>query len=139
MSGTGPARERIYAVVRRIPPGCVVTYGQVARAAGLGGAARQVGYALHALPTGTRVPWHRVVSAGGRISLRDPGGATEQRFRLEREGVRFGPDDRIDLRTHVWSGVEACLDSDGGAGRTALPTSPPGGPSDPPGGLADGA
>ena len=53
--------QRIYAVVRRIPEGRVATYGQVASLAGLAGQARQVGYALHALPDGTAVPWHRVV------------------------------------------------------------------------------
>jgi len=112
MAATGAGRDRIYAVVRRVPAGHVVTYGQVARAAGLRGAARQVGYALHALPAGTRVPWHRVVSAKGTIRLRGAGGATEQRFRLEREGVRFGPGGRIDLRAYGWDAIDGCLDSD---------------------------
>lgn len=106
MDAPGPGRERIYAVVRSVPPGRVATYGQVARAAGFGRAARQVGYALHALPAGTRVPWHRVVSAGGRIGLRDAGAAAEQRFRLEREGVRFGPGGRIDLERFGWEGID---------------------------------
>ena len=65
---------RIYEVVRRIPEGRVATYGQVAALADLPGHARQVGYALHALPEGGNVPWHRVINARGAISLRsDPG------------------------------------------------------------------
>jgi len=93
--------ERIYAVVRRIPRGCVATYGQVARIAGLVNGARQVGYALHALPEHTAVPWHRVVDVRGAISLRGGGDAT-QRILLEREGVRDGAGGRIDLAVHGW-------------------------------------
>ena len=63
--------QAIYATVRRIPKGRVTSYGQVAAVAGLVNAARQVGYALHALPTGSTVPWHRVVNAQGAISLQD--------------------------------------------------------------------
>jgi methylated-DNA-protein-cysteine methyltransferase related protein len=93
--------ERIYAVVRRVPRGRVASYGQVARLAGLANGARQVGYALHALPDHTAVPWHRVVNARGAISLRGGGDAT-QRILLEREGVRFGVGGRIDLAAHGW-------------------------------------
>jgi methylated-DNA-protein-cysteine methyltransferase related protein len=83
--------ERIYAAVRRIPYGAVATYGDVAAAAGLAGHARLVGYALHALPSSTTVPWHRVINARGRISLRRgvAGGDLAQRFLLEAEGVVF--------------------------------------------------
>lgn len=83
--------ERIYAVVRRIPEGRVATYGQVAALAGLPRQARQVGYALHALPAGSALPWHRVVNAQGRLSLGRvvPGGDLVQRLRLEAEGVEF--------------------------------------------------
>jgi methylated-DNA-protein-cysteine methyltransferase-like protein len=98
------AYERIYRVVRRIPAGRVATYGQVAALAGLPGRARQAGYALHALPAHTTVPWHRVVNAAGRISLgRGRGGADlEQRFRLEAEGVEFDANGRIPLARFGW-------------------------------------
>jgi methylated-DNA-protein-cysteine methyltransferase-like protein len=98
--------ERIWAVVRRIPAGRVATYGQVARVAGLGGAARLVGYALHALPEkGHRVPWQRVINSQGRISTRRYAGGDEvQRRLLEREGVRFDARERIDLARFGWSG-----------------------------------
>jgi methylated-DNA-protein-cysteine methyltransferase-like protein len=92
---------RIHKVVSRIPKGRVATYGQIARLAGLGAQARLVGYAMHALPAGTRVPWQRVVNARGEISL--PGsGAERQRERLEREGVRFDARGRIDLDRYLW-------------------------------------
>jgi len=95
--------QRIYAVVRRIPEGRVATYGQVASLAGLAGHARQVGYALHALPDGTAVPWHRVVNANGGISLRSmPGGELVQRGLLEREGIRLDPRGRVPLARVRW-------------------------------------
>ena len=95
--------QRIYAVVRRIPEGRVATYGQVASLAGLAGHARQVGYALHALPDGTAIPWHRVVNANGGISLRSmPGGELVQRGLLEREGIRLDPRGRVPLARVRW-------------------------------------
>lgn len=98
--------ERIWSVVRKIPAGRVATYGQVARIAGLGGAARLVGYALHALPEkGHKVPWQRVINAQGRISQRGFAGAEQiQRRLLEREGVRFDARERVDLGRFGWSG-----------------------------------
>lgn len=100
-----PAYEDIYAVVRRIPRGRVATYGQVAELAGLPGRARQVGYALHALANGTAVPWHRVVNAGGRCSLRAvPGVELTQRLLLEREGIRFDAGGRVALAKVRWRG-----------------------------------
>lgn len=93
---------RIYAVVRRIPRGRVATYGQVARVAGLHNAARQVGYALHALGDGTAVPWHRVLNAQGGISMRSGAAPLTQRLRLEREGVVFDQAGRVKLARFAW-------------------------------------
>ena len=96
-------RDRIYAVVKRIPKGQVATYGQVARLAGLGGHARQVGYALHALPSGSRVPWHRVINTRGRISPRsETVSESIQREMLEREGIVFEADGRISMTRYRW-------------------------------------
>ena len=97
-----PTYARIYEVVRRIPRGRVATYGQAAELAGLAGHARQVGYALHALPDGTTVPWHRVLNARGALSLRRSAGQITQRIRLEREGVRFDAGGRIQLERLRW-------------------------------------
>ena len=95
--------QRIYAVVRRIPAGRVATYGQVASLAGLAGHARQVGYALHALPQGTTVPWHRVVNASGSISPRSlPGAELVQQQLLAREGVRLDARGRVALTRVRW-------------------------------------
>jgi len=94
---------RILAVVRRIPRGRVATYGQVAALAGLARQPRLVGYALHALPSSTVVPWHRVINARGMISVRSSGGASlSQRLLLEREGVAFDVRGRISLQRYQW-------------------------------------
>lgn len=99
-----PNYRAIYSVVSRIPAGKVATYGQVARLAGLPGHARQVGYALSALPDGSPIPWHRVVNAQGRISLRSDGGPGDsiQRILLEEEGVGFHRQGRIPLQYYLW-------------------------------------
>jgi methylated-DNA-protein-cysteine methyltransferase-like protein len=96
--------ERIYAVVRRIPRGRVATYGQVAALAGLPGHARQVGYALHALGEGQRVPWHRVVNAKGEVSPRsEPHYEKVQRAMLEQERVTFSERGQIPLVRFRWT------------------------------------
>lgn len=97
------AYQRIYTVVRRIPRGRVATYGQVAQLAGLPGHARQVGYALHALPSGSGVPWQRVINARGEVSVLAVRGAElSQRFRLEAEGVEFDIRGRVALSEFGW-------------------------------------
>ena len=101
----GEAYSKIYRVVRGIPPGRVMTYGDVAQAAGLPGRARQVGYALHALPEEVDdIPWQRVVNARGQISLPDwEGAGSFQRALLESEGIHFDESGRIDLSEYGWS------------------------------------
>ena len=94
---------RMYEIVRHIPRGRVATYGQVARLAGIPGHARQVGYALHSLPDGSDVPWHRVVNRQGRISLHPVfSSGTLQRELLESEGVAFDGHGTIDLARFLW-------------------------------------
>jgi methylated-DNA-protein-cysteine methyltransferase related protein len=103
MVGRSDSYRRIYAVVRRIPRGRIATYGQVADLAGLGGHARQVGYALRALDAGDALPWHRVLNAQGSVSPRaEPGGDRVQRALLEREGIRFDGRGRADLDRFGW-------------------------------------
>ncbi len=96
--------QRIWQVVALIPPGKVATYGDVARHAGLPRGARRVGRALRSLPEGTRIPWHRVINARGRISL--PAGSDSyhrQIERLKREGLRFDSDRILDLYSARWN------------------------------------
>jgi methylated-DNA-protein-cysteine methyltransferase-like protein len=83
-----PAFQEIWAVVGAIPRGCVSTYGAVARAAGLPGRARLAGRALRELPKEMKLPWHRVVGAGGKIVF-PPSSVhhREQARRLRAEGV----------------------------------------------------
>jgi methylated-DNA-protein-cysteine methyltransferase related protein len=94
--------EDIWEVVNQIPHGKVATYGQVADFSGIPGQARLVGYALHNLPRGTNVPWHRVINAQGKISLGDLDGMYEEQKRLlKREGVRFMKE-VVDFRKFGW-------------------------------------
>jgi methylated-DNA-protein-cysteine methyltransferase-like protein len=90
-------------VVRRVPPGRVVTYGQVAALAGIPGHARQVGYALHGLAPGSDVPWQRVINARGEVSARaEAEWEGYQRHLLLEEGVELDALGRVDLRRYRW-------------------------------------
>lgn len=90
----------------QIPEGKVISYGELAALAGLGRAARWVGRTLSQLPHDTRLPWHRVLGAGGRLSLAagTPSGE-EQRARLRAEGLTIR-NDRVDMRRHGWRPME---------------------------------
>jgi methylated-DNA-protein-cysteine methyltransferase related protein len=94
--------QRILAVIRKIPRGRVMTYGQVAAAAGLPRGARVVGYALRGCKGA--VPWQRVVGLRRKglahVTIKDPVGAAVQRQMLEKEGVRFRRDAAIDLERY---------------------------------------
>ena len=99
---TPDSHARIWAVVRRIPAGCVATYGQIAALAGMPRQPRPTGYALHRTPPGMALPWHRVINAQGRISF--PEGTehyNEQRQLLEQEGVTFVRG-RVNLGRYQW-------------------------------------
>jgi methylated-DNA-protein-cysteine methyltransferase-like protein len=93
---TSPLYNRIYALVRQIPPGRVTTYGYIARQ--IGCTARTVGFAMAALPAGHDLPWQRVINSQGQVSpRRHDAGAIIQRQLLEAEGVRFDTRGRVDL------------------------------------------
>lgn len=93
---------RILDIIRLIPHGKVSTYGRVAAAAGLAGSARLVGRVLRDSPLAESVPWHRVIGASGRISVRPGGGPDEQRRRLLSEGVTVSRTGRVELRGILW-------------------------------------
>ncbi|MFN7995223.1 MAG: MGMT family protein [Bryobacteraceae bacterium] len=90
--------QRLRDTIWRIPKGKVATYGDVAKAAGFPGAARQVVWALHNSKGG--LPWHRVLGAGGHIRIPGQGGL-EQRARLQSEGVAFRGS-RVDMARHAY-------------------------------------
>lgn len=75
-----PFTERVLEVIRSIPEGKVMTYGQIARQAGSPRAARQVVRILHAMSKKFRLPWHRVLNVRGEIVIQDDEGAQLQRF-----------------------------------------------------------
>lgn len=90
--------EKVYDAVCKIPRGSVATYGQVAAAAGSGGAARAVGNALHKNPAFGRVPCHRVVNSQGRLADAFVfGGVNVQKELLEKEGVEVR-NNHVDLK-----------------------------------------
>jgi len=81
--------ERIWRTVRTIPRGQVATYGSVARLAGMPGRARLVGHALKVAPASLKLPWHRVVAAGERITFpKNSRAHAEQSRRLRAEGIK---------------------------------------------------
>jgi methylated-DNA-protein-cysteine methyltransferase related protein len=103
-------RAGVYAVVSRIPPGRVMTYGQVALALGMPRAARVVGGALHLLGGESDVPWHRVVNRHGMISTRCPEHSMwEQAERLRAEGVVVDAALTLDLARYRWTPDRAAL------------------------------
>ena len=97
--------QNVWQVVQGIPRGHVLTYGDVARLAGMSRAARRVSQAMRRSPRGMKLPWHRVVNAQGRISLpADSSGYREQKERLVREGVAFS-NGKIDLERYGYKGA----------------------------------
>ena len=93
--------EKIYEVVKGIPKGKVMTYGQVALLAGNPRWARVVGYALHNNPSPGTIPCHRVVNREGRVAAAFVfGGGNAQRELLEKEGITFEIDGRIDIKKY---------------------------------------
>jgi methylated-DNA-protein-cysteine methyltransferase-like protein len=96
--------HKVYAIVSKIPKGKVVSYGQVASWAGSWRASRAVGYALFRPPQELGLPCHRVVYRDGALAGDAVFGAGVQRRLLEKEGVGFTPDGRVDMRKHAWDG-----------------------------------
>ncbi len=95
-----PFTVRVLEIVRAIPRGKVLTYGQVALLAGAPRGARQVGRILYA--RGYTAPWQRVINRYGGLSTYKIGTGAEQRALLEKEGVAFTKDGTVDLKKHQW-------------------------------------
>ena len=98
-----PFAARVFAIVKRIPPGRVTTYGRIARAAGAGRSARMVGWLLHHSPPDVAAVAHRVVNRNGELTGGWAWGHPAiMRGLLEAEGVRFVAEYQVDLAAHLW-------------------------------------
>jgi len=99
---TDAYRQRVYELVRRIPPGRVMTYGQIAELLGEGYTARTVGFVMHAADEET-TPWQRVINSQGACStgrvILPP---DKQQRMLEAEGIEFDARGRCDLGRFRW-------------------------------------
>jgi methylated-DNA-protein-cysteine methyltransferase-like protein len=94
-------RERVFRIVRSIPRGRVMTYGQIAEILGEGYTPRTVGFVMHS--SNDKTPWHRVINAQGGCSTRGlvlP--HDKQQRMLETEGVRFNERGRCQLQEFLW-------------------------------------
>jgi methylated-DNA-protein-cysteine methyltransferase-like protein len=89
--------QQVYALVRQVPKGRVITYGAIARVLGDPRKAREVGWAMAVCQDD--VPAHRVINARGEVA---GGASAARRKRLEADGVRFLPDGRVDLDRYLW-------------------------------------
>lgn len=91
---------RVIDIIKNIPKGKVMTYGQIAATAGSPRAARQVVRVLHSLSDKYRLPWHRVVNSKGYIAITDYEGHDLQKMMLTSEGVNFTEDEYINLKKY---------------------------------------
>ncbi|MFS0636627.1 MGMT family protein [Mesobacillus foraminis] len=92
-----PFTENVIRIIRSIPSGKVMTYGQIASLAGSPRGARQVVRILHSMSRKHQLPWHRVINSKGQIALKDEEAYQEQLFMLESEGVEVGMHGIIEL------------------------------------------
>lgn len=114
-------RERVYKLVRQIPRGRVMTYGQIAYILGEGYTPRTVGFVMHGADE-RRTPWHRVINSQGRCSTgRIVLPTDKQQQILKREGVKFDKTGRCDLETYLWHPDQKPVErADNAKGRKAL-------------------
>lgn len=103
-----PLTERIIEIIKRIPRGKVMTYGQVAAKAGSPRAARQVVRVLHSMSDKHQLPWHRVVNRNGCISLKGESYNIQKQL-LVAEGIIFNDDDSIDLLEYLDDNPQLCI------------------------------
>ncbi|WP_058962376.1 MGMT family protein [Type-E symbiont of Plautia stali] len=101
MNDTSNFSERVWQIIAAIPRGKVTTYGDIALLAGSPRAARQVGGVLRRLPEGSKLPWFRVISRHGRISLQGDD-LFRQRDALEAEGIEVSDAGEIELEKYRW-------------------------------------
>ncbi|HVS82539.1 MAG TPA: MGMT family protein [Pyrinomonadaceae bacterium] len=120
-SGGADYRERVYTLVRQIPRGRVMTYGQLAYILGEGYTPRTVGFVMHGSDE-RKTPWYRVINSQGRCSTaRVVLPSDKQQRMLEREGVKFDASGCCDLETYLWHPDEEKIDkAEAAKARSAL-------------------
>ncbi|MCK5222323.1 MAG: MGMT family protein [Candidatus Aminicenantes bacterium] len=94
--------KKVVSIIKSIPEGKVVTYGQVAFMAGKPNGARQISWILNSMSEKESLPWHRVINSSGKISLPEGFGFEEQMYRLKGEGIEFDRNNRINLKKYLW-------------------------------------
>ncbi|MBY0120419.1 MGMT family protein [Bacillus sp. S/N-304-OC-R1] len=97
-----PFTQNVIQIIKRIPEGRVMTYGQIAKLAGSPRGARQVVRILHSMSKKHKLPWHRVINSKGEIGLKEDEYYSIQRLSLESEGVEFLIDGKIELQTYLY-------------------------------------
>jgi methylated-DNA-protein-cysteine methyltransferase-like protein len=112
----------VYSLVKKVPRGRVITYGELARWLRLRGGARTAGRAMSACPRGSGVPWHRVLGSGGRILLREPHSELQRKL-LESEGVKFSGA-HVEIALHSWKPKRILTAARGSGGRKRRKSSP---------------
>ncbi|MFC4024247.1 MGMT family protein [Oceanobacillus longus] len=95
-----PFTERAIRIIKQIPKGQVMTYGQIAKVAGSPRASRQVVRILHSMSNKHKLPWHRVINAKGQIAIKDKEAWMEQKLLLEDEGIEVSDTGYIDLKEY---------------------------------------
>ncbi|WP_040950589.1 MGMT family protein [Gorillibacterium massiliense] len=105
-----PFTEQVIQIIRGIPAGKVMTYGQVAALAGSPRGARQVVRILHSMSEKYALPWHRIVNAKGQIALQEEDAVLTQCMLLENDGLEIGPGNRISLEIYQYRLAEDAFD-----------------------------
>ncbi|MFW9819471.1 MAG: MGMT family protein [Candidatus Thorarchaeota archaeon] len=94
--------EQVIHIIQSIPKGTVLTYGYIAKLAGNPRAARQVSWVLHSSSKKYNLPWHRVISSNGKISLKSEEDRQYQKSLLEQEGIKVLDGFKVDLEKYLW-------------------------------------
>jgi methylated-DNA-protein-cysteine methyltransferase related protein len=97
-----PFTEKAVSIIKHIPNGRVMTYGQIARLAGSPRGARQVVRILHSMSDSHQLPWHRVINAKGEIGLKNEEAYFAQKQFLKDEGIVFEDNDRVNLKKYLF-------------------------------------
>jgi methylated-DNA-protein-cysteine methyltransferase-like protein len=100
--------QNVIKIIKSIPQGKILTYGMIARLAGDPRGARQVSWILHSSSKKYDLPWHRVINSKGLIALNITEDKNYQKNLLQKEGVAFVTDYKVDLKKHLWN-IESSL------------------------------